>query len=335
MKYPHFSRREHILRYLLGKQRPEPRYRVGQVVNNKPEFLHRNQYRLPFSQVRGGVLTVSVSVRVGNQVLSARSEGLSIAGTNPPIGKLGSYANADVAFRKLMRLESQLRQFTQATGMPLFSGDNKGGVGLCQITDPAPSADQIWNWKANVDAGWALYQQKRGYAAAYPRQTRNSAAFKALVAAYNEARPSRAQSNVAQALGLEPARLSPLMPVPSGLPRFGAPALVNPADLAQGRGPLLDPPVNVTLPDYNAAELARDTLRAFNGWAAGLHEYRVRLDAQGLLVVTEDASGRNGTAQWERVSANDRIAHYDAVGLAANKRGDPAYVDHVEAQAPF
>ena len=44
----------------------------------------------------------------------------------------------------------------------------------------------------------------------------------------------------------------------------------------------------------------------------------------GLLVVTVDASGRNGTAEWERVPVADR-----------GTVGDPNYVNNVEAQADF
>ena len=42
------------------------------------------------------------------------------------------------------------------------------------------------------------------------------------------------------------------------------------------------------------------------------------------LVVTLDASGRNGTAEWERVPVADR-----------GSAGDPNYVNNVEAQADF
>jgi hypothetical protein len=53
------------------------------------------------------------------------------------------------------------------------------------------------------------------------------------------------------------------------------------------------------------------------------------------LVVTLDPSGSQGAAQWEEISSADRIAHYDKIGLAANRRGDPNYVEDVERQATF
>jgi hypothetical protein len=239
-----------------------------------------NTYVIPFTEVRGGVLTVAVSVRVGTSTLTASSQGLTIIGTNPSPFAIKSKANAIGAmkarFRKQMRQESTLRQFT-AAGWPLYSADNLGGVGLCQITRPAPTADQTWSWKDNVQAGWNLYLEKERIARAYPAQVRASTALRTLVSAWN-AQPAR-----------------------SALP-----------------------PVNVTLPDYTADQLELDTIRGFNGFAGGLHEFRVRLDSRGLLVVTLDASGRNGAAEWERVPVADR-------GTA----GDPNYVNNVEAQADF
>ena len=64
----------------------------------------------------------------------------------------------------------------------------------------------------------------------------------------------------------------------------------------------------------------------------------MKVDANGLFVLcvcTLDASGTRGTAEWEENTAADRIAHYDAIGLAANRRGDPNYVEDVEGEASF
>lgn len=46
--------------------------------------------------------------------------------------------------------------------------------------------------------------------------------------------------------------------------------------------------LDVTLPDYTDEQLQRDTIRGFNGWAGGVHQYRVKLDAKGMLDVLED-----------------------------------------------
>jgi hypothetical protein len=94
-------------------------------------------------------------------------------------------------------------------------------------------------------------------------------------------------------------------------------------------------PLNVDLPDYTTEQLERDTIRGYNGYAAGLHEYRVKVDADGLLAVSVDSSGTRGTAEWEVISAQERVAEYDRRNIPTNLRGDPSYVDAVFAQAGF
>ena len=240
----------------------------------------KNTYLIPFKEMRGGVLTVTVSVKVGTVTLTATSTGVTIVGTNPTPSAIKAKANligaTKVRFRKQMRQESSLCQFT-ALGWPKYSGDNMGGVGLCQLTSPPPTANQSWNWKDNLQGGWSLYLQKEIIARAYPALVRNGPTLRALVAAWN-AQPSR-----------------------------------------KGK-----PLIAVTIPDYTADQLEMDTIRGFNGFAGGLHEFRVRIDSKGLLVVTLSASGTVGAAEWERVPVSAR-----------GSSGDPNYVSNVEAQADF
>ena len=255
---------------------------------------------IPFTQIRGGSLTVAVTVAAGPLNLAAESKGLEIVGTNPSVPALLGVCPKDDAFKKLMRLESGLRQF-RAPGCPLFSGDNLGGVGICQITQPRPTDDQVWSWKENLAAGLALYRQKEAIARAYPNTVRNSAAFKTQVKAYNDARA----------------------------------AAINAKPKTPGTAPAAVKELMIEVPDYTADQLQRDTLRGFNGYAGGLHQYRLKTDADGLLVVTENPNGSKGTAEWEEIRPADRNAYYDRVGIAQNRRGDPNYVNDVEAQASF
>ena len=258
-----------------------------------------NTFPIRFTQIRGGDLSVSVAVRVGTVNLTAKSTGLQIVGTNPTLASLQAAAPANPAFRKLMRLESGLRQFL-APGCPKFSGDNYGGVGLCQLTNPPPTDDQVWSWKANLSGGISLWNSNETLARGYPAQVRGGAAYQALVKAYNDQRAATAK-----------------------------------AAATPGSPPLVTPPIAVNLPDYTADQLQRDTLRRFNGWAGGLHEYRPKVDANGLLVVTIAPGAAVGTAEWEEISAADRIAFYNQAGIAQNHRGDPNYVNDVEAEASF
>lgn len=143
-----------------------------------------NSLVIPFTLIRGGKLTVAVVAAIADKQWSAARADLSIGGTNPTPGDLSAAVlGAPDAFKRLMRLESQLRQFRDAT-CPLFSADNLGGVGLCQLTPPS-SDDQIWNWKQNVTDGLALYHEKEMNAKTHPRHVRTGKAFKAQVIAYN------------------------------------------------------------------------------------------------------------------------------------------------------
>jgi len=259
-----------------------------------------NKLQIPFTQVRGGSLTISVTVAVAGNSLTASTKDLLVTGTNPSVGALAGAAAPNQAFRKLIRVESGLRQF-QSDTCPLFSGDGFGGVGLCQLTSPAPTDDQIWNWKENVKGGWALYQQKEAVARAYPKSVREGADFKSLVKTYNEKRQAKLKAAASK-------------------PDAGSVATIK--DL------------EIELPDYTDDQLERDTLRGFNGYA-GLHEYRVKVDKDGVLVVTEDSSGTKGKAEWEQVTKEERIKFYDQNNVPAKKRGDPNYVEDVESKVGF
>jgi len=164
---------------------------LAPATGSPPVASTTSQFTIPFTQIRGGDLTVSVSVVVGGATLTASSTGLTVVGTNPNLGSLQSAAPANDAFRRLTRLESGLRQF-RSPSCPFFSGDNLGGVGLCQLTSPAPTDDQVWSWQANLAGGIALWNSKESTARGFPGAVRSSAAFTALVAAYNAQRAASA-----------------------------------------------------------------------------------------------------------------------------------------------
>lgn len=238
-----------------------------------------SSWRIPFTEVRGGVLTVQVIMRAGGTEQRAKAN-WTISGTNPSGTAIRAFANSiggnRAVFRKKMRQESSLQQFRPPGNWPKFSSDGLGGVGLCQLTRPAPTGDQTWSWKENVRGGWALYLEKERIARAYPRNVRSGERFRNLVSEWNRARASQ-----------------------------GLPALP------------------VDLPDYTPEQLELDTLRGFNGYANGLHEYRIRLN-NGGLVVTINPSGTRGQAEWERVPVADR-----------GTVGDPNYVENVLGQSDF
>jgi hypothetical protein len=288
-----------------------------------------SRFVIPFRQVRGGALKVSVGVLVGGRTLVATSSGLDIVGKNPSPARIAAYVNPHPDFRRLMRNESRLNQFVPHTHFPNFSLVDMGGVGLCQITPP--TADDVWNWKCNVDSGWRLFQEKRRIALAFPDHVRKHE-LKELADKYNDARALAARPS--SLLQGHPSRPSPLLPGPAEHSSSVLTALMPETD-RESAIPLRRKPIAVTLPDFTEEQLSRDTLRGFNGYACGLHEYRVQVDANGMLVVDEAADGLTGVARWERVKPEERIKVYDRRGLAPLRRGDPYYVDKVEREATF
>jgi len=150
-----------------------------------------NIFTIPFTQVRGGDLTVEVTIGfgdwMGTSVVTERSRGLKIVGTNPTTAALSREAIMKDCFKRLMRHESGLRQFNPAA-CPYFSQDNKGGVGLCQVTVPAPTDDQVWSWKENLKRGLEIWRDKETEARGYPGRMRKRKLFTDLVADYNQER---------------------------------------------------------------------------------------------------------------------------------------------------
>lgn len=114
-------------------------------------------------KVLGGKLTVEVAVGSKKFVRSA-----IIKAKNPTreavIELLGTIDDV-VGFEAIIEKESGFRNFINADGEPLLSFD--GGYGLTQMTTPAPTYAQVWNWKENVRGGTGLYKTKQVAAKTY------------------------------------------------------------------------------------------------------------------------------------------------------------------------
>lgn len=228
-------------------------------------------FRLRFAEIRGGTLTIRVTAEVGGRAYAGERADLAIVGTNPTWAQLAEALPTRV-LRALVWHESRGRQFLGTadggTGAcPLYSGDRLGGVGLTQITRPAPSLDETWSWRANVARGIAILREKEGVARRYPERVRQSARFRQLVQQYNAGRQQRGQT-----------------PLELRLPEFTAEQLE------------MD-----TLRAYNGLA-GNDGFVT----PSVLHEFRVALDGGGNLVVDVQPDGRTGVVRWERVPAADR-----------------------------
>lgn len=114
-------------------------------------------------QVIGGTLTVEMAA--GSDAFLRT---VYVKGTNPAREKLDAFvATLEEAkgYEKILHHEAKGKQFINADGEPVVAFDK--GYGLAQLTKPAPTYQQAWNWKDNVRGGLKLYQSKRKEAKSY------------------------------------------------------------------------------------------------------------------------------------------------------------------------
>ncbi len=92
---------------------------------------------------------------------------------------VGENPGQDAARRRIGAIEAQViaykesrfRQFT-AAGVPLFGPPR--GFGLMQLDTPQPTADEIWSWHDNVEAGMRLFREKDRIARGAPARARRT-----------------------------------------------------------------------------------------------------------------------------------------------------------------
>jgi hypothetical protein len=116
----------------------------------------------------GGTLTLQAEANKQMATIAVK-----IRGTNPTAAEVTRYlatkANSS-GFEKILEKETSFHHFKNDE--PIKSFDN--GYGMCQLTSPVPTFDQVWNWKLNIDAGLKLFEQKRLSAVSYLGQGKRS-----------------------------------------------------------------------------------------------------------------------------------------------------------------
>lgn len=116
-----------------------------------------NKWTLDFAgKVLGGKLTVTV--KAGKQTLVRT---VTIEGQNPTLEQVSTYMGGLEgleSFDKLLAQETQSKHFIELDGHPVVSFDQ--GYGITQMTNPAPSYEQVWDWKANILGGATVYREK-------------------------------------------------------------------------------------------------------------------------------------------------------------------------------
>lgn len=124
--------------------------------------------------VRGGRCLVRLEVPWRR---ADRSAGVShlcleyrIVGENPlrerARRRLGAVEAQVIAYK-----ESRFRQFN-ADGLPLFGPPR--GFGLMQLDTPQPTADEVWSWHDNAEAGMRLFREKERIARGAPARARRT-----------------------------------------------------------------------------------------------------------------------------------------------------------------
>jgi hypothetical protein len=114
----------------------------------------------------GGTLTVRAEANKASATIKVK-----VKGTNPSSAEVTQYLTTKVnsaGFGDIIEHESKFKHF-DTSNEPVKSFDN--GYGMCQLTTPAPTSDQVWNWKLNIDGGLKLFEQKRAAAIAYLSQS--------------------------------------------------------------------------------------------------------------------------------------------------------------------
>ena len=114
-------------------------------------------------EVVGGQLTVTL---VLGEVTLNRT--VTIQGKNPTAKEVSAFIETleDMdGFDKVLEQETGCKHFIELDGEPIVAFDQ--GYGITQMTNPAPSYEQAWSWKANIRAGSAIYQDKVREAQAY------------------------------------------------------------------------------------------------------------------------------------------------------------------------
>src|SRR5262249_16005699 len=165
-----------------------------------------------------------------------------------------------------------------------FNAPPDGGTGFCPLFGPGgkvgimqiakPTDDQIWNWKENVTAGIRKFEESVAAAEDYPNEVMGSDGFKDLVKSFNDRR---------QQQGLKPVK------------------------------DVIVPPF--TVGDFNAEDdsnLGQRELDAIRGYddstddstdedrfGLKLHEFRVAVDAEEVLSVTNITTNDDGTLRGE------------------------------------
>jgi hypothetical protein len=242
--------------------RPEPPFNViKKMTGPNLQILPRDWPRFG-----GGNLTLRVDAVIDSQPMVAELGGLTITGANPSPSDVRLALGQDT-LRRIANQESGFQQFLG--DWPKFSSDGANGAGIMQIT-PA-TIEQRWNWRANVAAGIAVFNDRYALTNTYVASMSKSTALAGLIAQYNARRVADKKSALTVTV-----------------PPFTEEQRLRDATRGYngwaGQDPI-DPSLH-------------------------LHEYRLRKSG-ALPLVQESTDRKTGVLIWETVPTSDRPASGD------------------------
>ncbi|RZM17798.1 MAG: hypothetical protein EOO88_42400 [Pedobacter sp.] len=138
-------------------------------MNFKEKTTGQNLQAKSFIANYGGIANIAAE----NGQLKSKVA-INIKGTNPSPLEVRQYLSTKLdsaGFDKIIEHESKFKHFN-ANNEPIKSFDK--GYGMCQLTNPTPRFEQVWNWQMNVDGGLQLFEEKRKIARAYLGQNDRS-----------------------------------------------------------------------------------------------------------------------------------------------------------------
>ena len=142
---------------------------TGRIVDFNVQILKSNavDYVIKMgNNIRGGNITITVSIIFKGQKISDHTNGVIIDGINHEHDEVVKELNGFPA-TNISWIESRYRQF-DAHGMPIFGPPN--GYGIMQLDNPAGSDESMWNWRQNIKECLALLDEKRNSAINYVKR---------------------------------------------------------------------------------------------------------------------------------------------------------------------
>ncbi|MBI2428479.1 MAG: hypothetical protein HYV29_06725 [Ignavibacteriales bacterium] len=126
------------------------------------------------NKTRGGkdvMLEVTASAGGKTYTSGVIDKPYEILGMNPTPAMVKEGLAIEEQVIVYMESKPKWKHFVTDFNFPIFGDPH--GYGLMQLDFPSASDEQVWNWKANKEAGKALFAEKKSIATNFPKSIRN------------------------------------------------------------------------------------------------------------------------------------------------------------------